>query len=65
MGIPQTNRESASFHLGRKIEDAEHFHSVWRDCILVVYDSDVPKTEGLDQSLHDLVMWNGAMCFSR
>lgn len=47
---------SASLHLGCKIEDAETFHAVRRDRILIMDDSDVPEAECLDQRLHDLVI---------
>lgn len=56
MGIPQADGETASFHLGCEIENAEPFHAVRRDCILVVYDSDVAKSESLNQRLDNLVM---------
>ena len=53
----------ASLHLSCEIEDTEGLHSVRRYGILVVNDSDVAKPQSLNQSLNDLVVRDGAVCF--
>ena len=55
--------KSAPCHLGFEVENPKGFHAVWRDRVLVVDDADVAKPERLDQSLHDLVMRDRAVCF--
>ncbi len=65
MGIAQADGKPAALHFGCEVENAEHLHAVWRDCILVVDDSDVTKPESLDQCLHDLVMGDRAVRFGR
>ena len=41
---------------GREVENAEHFHAVWRYCVFVVNGADVAEAECFDQSLYDFVM---------
>src|SRR5579864_5971759 len=65
MRVAQPDRKSATLHFGCEIEHAEHLHAVRRDCILIMDDSDMAKTEGFNQCLHDLVMWDRAMRFGR
>jgi hypothetical protein len=63
VGVAKADAEAASFHLGFEVENPKGFHAVWRDRVLVVDDSDVAKPEGLDKSLHDLVMRDRAVRF--
>ena len=41
---------------GREVENAEHFHAVWRYCVFVVNGADVAEAECFDQGLYDFVM---------
>jgi hypothetical protein len=63
VGVAKADAEAASFHLGFEVENPKGFHAVWRDRVLVVDDSDGAKPEGLDKSLHDLVMRDRAVRF--
>jgi hypothetical protein len=63
MRITQADGEAASLHLGFEVENPGGFHAVRRDCVLIVHDSDVAKPEGLDESLHDFVVRDGAVSF--
>ena len=63
MGVAQPDRETASFHLGCEVENPKGFHAIRRDCVLIVHDSDVAKPEGLDESLHNFVVWDRAVRF--
>jgi len=56
MRVSNTNRKSSTFHLGLKIEDAEHFHTISRDGVFFIDYADVAKAKGFNQSLNDFVV---------
>ena len=52
--MPIENRHPSND--GFEVENAEHFHSVFRDRVLVSDDGDVPKRERFDKGFDDLVV---------
>ncbi len=54
--IPDSDGETAAVDFGREVENAEHFHAVWRYCVFVVNRADVAEAKCFDQGLYDFVM---------
>ena len=54
--ISDSDGETATVDFGREVENAEHFHAVWRYCVFVVNGADVAEAECFDQGLYDFVM---------
>jgi hypothetical protein len=52
-------------HLGGKIKNAEHLHSIRRHRIFVVDHSNVSKPQGFDESKNDFAVGYGTMSFCR
>ena len=61
--VSNTDRETTPFKSGFEIENAEHFHSILGDCVLVPHDRDMPECERFKQGLHDHVMSKRVMCW--
>jgi hypothetical protein len=56
VSVANTDRKAAAFHPGVEIEHAEHLHTVFGNGVFLFHDSDVPKSQGLNQSSNDFGM---------
>src|SRR5216684_1607136 len=63
VGIPDADREPASFERGFEVEDAEHLHSVLGHGVLVPDDRDVPEGKRLGKRVNDEMMSERMMTF--
>src|SRR5260370_28371411 len=63
VGIPDADREPASFESGFEVEDAEHLHPVLGDGVLVPGDRYVPEGKRLGKRVDDEVVSERVVAF--
>ncbi len=59
--VTDTDREAASLKHRFKFDDAEEFHAVLRDSILLAHGSDMAQGQHFDECRYYLVMGDRAM----
>ena len=54
VGVPETQGVASAVESGLQIEDAEEFHAIFGDGILVADDADLAERQTLDNPIHQV-----------